>query len=141
VFAIVSTAALVTIALLPAVLRSREPTRPPPASPAPSAAHDSGRELVPAPPAREPNGVRAALHLDAASWVQAVADGEVLEASTLEPGTVVAYRAHETLRLTLGNAGGVRLRVNGEPVVTGGSGEVVTFDLTWHDGEVLTERA
>jgi hypothetical protein len=49
------------------------------------------------------------------------------------------YRAHESLELTLGNAGGVRLRVSGEPVETGDPGEVVTLGFTWQDGEVLSD--
>ncbi|HEY2965018.1 MAG TPA: RodZ domain-containing protein, partial [Actinomycetota bacterium] len=63
-----------------------------------------------------------------------------LEASTLESGAAVVYRARDLLELTLGNAGGVRLRVNGEPVPTGGSGDVLSLDLRWREGEVLTDR-
>jgi cytoskeleton protein RodZ len=77
------------------------------------------------------------LRLVQPSWVRAVADGEIVEASTLEAGTVVRYRADELLELRLGNAGGVRLRVDGELVPTGSSGSVVDLGFRWQDGEVV----
>jgi cytoskeletal protein RodZ len=140
VLVVVSIAALAFVAALPSVLRSADetPTQQPTVA-ATTPPPDVSPDPEPAPVVREPNGVRAVLRLTEASWVEAVADGEVLEAATLEPGTSVVYRARESLELTLGNAGGVRLRVGGEPVETGDTGEVVTLGFTWQDGEVLSD--
>jgi hypothetical protein len=138
--ATMSVVALVLIALLPAALRSEEeaPTPSFAPSPAPSPAHDSGRVAVSITPPRAPTGIVAVLRLIEPSWVRAIADGELVEASTLDAGTVVRYRADELLELRLGNAGGVRLRVGGELVQTGGSGDVVDIAFRWQDGEVVT---
>jgi cytoskeleton protein RodZ len=138
VLVVLSVVAIAAIAIVPSVLRSDEqPGFVPPAA-ASSPAHDSGHEPLPPRPAREPDGLRAVLRVSQPSWVQAVADGEVVEAATLEQGTVVTYRADGVLELTLGNAGGVRLQVNGDPVPTGTPGEVVNLGFAWRDGEVRT---
>lgn len=101
----------------------------------------SGDVQLPGGPTKEPpKGVRATLTLTQPSWVQAVSDGEVVAAETLEPGKAISYRAKRSLRLTLGNAGAVRLRVSGEKVRTGALGEVVSLDFRWRDGEVSTAR-
>ncbi|MGH2528431.1 MAG: helix-turn-helix domain-containing protein [Actinomycetota bacterium] len=140
VLMVLSAVAVSLVALLPPTFRPGEEETPPPSVAAATPAHDSVHDQGPDPLGRQPSGVRAALRLSQRSWVEAVADGEVLEASTLEPGAAVVYRARDLLELTLGNAGGVRLRVNGELVPTGGSGDVVSLDLRWHEGEVLTDR-
>lgn len=89
----------------------------------------------------EPRGLRAVLHVEQPCWVRVVADGEIVEASTLAPGDIAVYRAKREVQLRLGNAGGVTLRVNSELVPTGGSGEVVDLQFAWQEGEVLIERA
>jgi hypothetical protein len=136
--ALVAVAALLVIALLPP--RSAPNVDPPEAS---SAAvvpvHDSARVLPP-PAAPERRGVRAVLHVRQPCWVHVLADGEVVASITLVPGEAVVYRADRDLQLTLGNAGGVKLRVNGEQVRTGSPGAVVLLDLSWQRGEVLIER-
>jgi hypothetical protein len=136
--AVLSVVALVLIAVLPAALRSDE-QEPAPQLPsaAPSPAHDSGHVPFTISPPQEPTGIVAVLRLIQPSWVRALADGEIVEASTLEAGTVVRFRASELLELRLGNAGGVRLRVGGELVPTGGSGDVVDLGFTFEDGEVV----
>jgi len=103
----------------------RDPDRPPSGAPATS----------------RPPGVRAVLRLSQPSWVQVTADGEVVAAATLQPGEAIAYRARKRLQLTLGNAGAVRLRVNGARVETGAPGEVVSVDLRWREGTLSTTRA
>jgi hypothetical protein len=142
--AALSVIALVLIAVLPTALRSDEP-EPEPAprvagSPSP-AVHDSGRDPVSTAPPREPTGILAVLRVVQPSWVRAVADGEIVEAATLDAGTVVRYRAGDLLELRLGNAGGVRLRVGGELVPTGSSGDVVDLGFRWKNGEVVPAEA
>lgn len=85
-------------------------------------------------------GVRARIHLVQPCWVQAIADGRVLAQQTLQPGASVTYRADHELQLVLGNAGGAELRVNGRPVITGGSGQVVRLDIRWRQGRAVVAR-
>jgi RodZ C-terminal domain len=85
------------------------------------------------------DGIRAVLRLDDRCWVVAVADGDTLEpGTTLEAGERVVFRADRILQLELGSAGAVDLEVNGETVRTGILGEVVTLELRWRDGELVT---
>lgn len=136
--AVLSVIALALIAILPSALRSdvgeRNALLP---STAASPAHDSGHERVSMAPPRAQTGIVAVLRLIQPSWVRALADGEIAEASTLDTGTVVRYRASDVLELRLGNAGGVRLRVGGELVPTGNPGDVVDLAFRWRDGEVV----
>lgn len=135
--AVVAVAALVVIALFQP--RSAPDVEPPEASGATVRVHDPGR-VMPPPSTPERRGVRAVLHVRQPCWVHVLADGEVVASITLVPGEAVVYRADRDLQLTLGNAGGVKLRVNDEQVRTGSIGEVVVLDLSWQRGEVLIER-
>jgi cytoskeleton protein RodZ len=57
------------------------------------------------------------LSLSADSWVEvSSADGRVLESSLLRAGTIRDFPLESGLRVSLGNAGGVELRLNGEPI-------------------------
>jgi cytoskeleton protein RodZ len=139
VLAVLSVAAITLIVLRP----SGSPPRamsPLPSDDAPVVVDGAGDAPSPTGATREPSGVRATLTLSQPSWVEAVSDGEVVAAATLQPGKPVTYRARKSFQLTLGNAGGVRLRINGERVATGTPGEVVSFDFRWRDGAVSTAR-
>lgn len=138
VLAVLSAAALIGIAFLSHASGPRaEPISP--ASVSAAGVGHSGHAPVRRPVPPEPRGMRAVLWLSQPSWVQAVADGKVLASTTLQPGTPVVYRARHLLRLVLGNAGGVDLRVNGEPVATGNYGEVVRLDFRWRKGRLLAK--
>lgn len=51
------------------------------------------------------------------SWVEVTrADGSVLESSLLRAGSARSFELGTGLRVSLGNADGVRLRLNGEPI-------------------------
>mgnify|MGYP003444245528 FL=1 len=110
----------------------------------PSATASSSGALGGDPVTRAPlppriDGIRAVLRLDDRCWVVAVADGDTLEpGTTLEGGERVVFRADRILQLELGSAGAVDLVVNGETVRTGTLGEVVTVELRWRDGELVT---
>jgi len=140
VLAVLSVATLTYIALRP----SGSPPRamsPRPHDDAPVTVEDPGGVPPQGGATPEPSGVRATLRLSQPSWVEAVSDGEVVAAATLQPGKPVVYRARKSLQLTLGNAGGVRLRVNGDRVVTGTLGEVVRLGFRWReDGTVSVAR-
>lgn len=98
---------------------------------------------VPAfPPGSEPSGVPQSIPIDAAhlqqltiaatetSWVQVTIDGFQQKEALLQPGERVTWTAEREFRLTVGNAGGVSLELNGTPVDSlGPSGRVRTLVL------------
>lgn len=130
---------------------SESPTAPPAASspaPSPVAAEPSPRrdrptaaESPPAMAAEETQGteevtapLRVTLDFGEDCWLEARIDGRRLLAKQFTQGESIQLAARERIELlTLGNAGGVSLHVNGIPYpVDAASGEVlrnVTFDL------------
>jgi cytoskeleton protein RodZ len=81
-------------------------------------------------------GARAVLRLSGSCWIQATVDGNVVMAETVPEGRTVRFRANRRLDLVLGNAGGVRLTVNGSAVATGDAGEVVRLSFVWKNGRL-----
>ena len=74
-----------------------------------------------------------------ACWISATADGKSpFAAHTLQPGEKVTFNAKRTADLTLGNAAGVKLLVNGKRIKTGAAGQVVTLAFVRHGARVLT---
>jgi hypothetical protein len=110
--------------------------------PTDAAANVGGPGPVTPSPSPEPDrrGVRAVLEVEQPCWVRVISDGEFVDEVTLQPGDSPVYRAKRDLQLRLGNAGGVTLRVNGEPIPTGPPGEVTTITLSWRDGDLHVER-
>lgn len=139
--ALVVVSVLALLAMAAARLQSdREdgPAVSPPASASTSGAF-GGDPVTRAPIPPRIDGIRAVLRLDDRCWVVAVADGDTLEpGTTLEAGERVVFRADRILQLELGSAGAVDLEVNGETQRTGALGEVVTLELRWRDGELVT---
>lgn len=141
---LLSAASVITLAALGlASLRSGRaeapaPSAPPPVatSPAPAAASPTPtQEDPPAPaPAR---GIRVVLTLTAPSWVEATADGERRVWETVPRGERLVLRARRTLDLVLGNAGGVRLLVNGRLEPTGEPGEVARLSFARRGDRVV----
>ena len=118
--------------------REGGPAVSPPASASTSGAL-GGDPVTRAPLPPRIDGIRAVLQLDDRCWVVSVADGDTLEpGTTLEAGERVVFRADRILLLELGSAGAVDLEVNGETQRTGALGEVVTLELRWRDGEIVT---
>ena len=71
-------------------------------------------------------GVKMILEFDQDSWTQVYADGRSVFSGLIKKGTRREFQAREGFRLTLGNAGGVRVTVDGralEPL--GQAGQVV----------------
>lgn len=83
-------------------------------------------------------GVNVTLRIAAPSWISAAADGRVVVRETLPAGRSLTLHAKRNLDLTLGNAGGVRMHVNGKRMTTGASGQVVHIQLRWEKGHVAT---
>ena len=113
-------------AALKHVTASSEPTPPtrlepePPAA-APSAAAPSSSVAAPNAP-----GVSLLLEFDGDSWTKLDADGRTVLSGLMRRGESRRFEARERFRLTLGNAGAVRVTVDGRPLERlGGAGEVV----------------
>ena len=85
------------------------------------------REDGPAPEAPiEKTGIALVLESDAPSWIEISADGEKVFGGMMTAGESRTFEAKKTFRLTLGNAGGVRVSVDGRPLAPlGRPGEVV----------------
>ncbi len=65
------------------------------------------------------------------SWVLVIADGQRVFAGILEPGAVDSWTARERISLRSGNAGAVRLTLNGEDLgLFGEAGQVVEVEWT-----------
>jgi cytoskeleton protein RodZ len=93
-----------------------------------------------APPAPVVDHLRAVVRVNVRSYVEVTGDGEALTPSgvVLEAGQHAVYKADRRLQILLGNAGGVELEVNGDPVTTGSAGSVVTLAIKLKDGEIVT---
>jgi cytoskeleton protein RodZ len=88
----------------------------------------------------EPQPVRVSLLLecDEDSWAKLTADGEIVYSGVIRRGESLRFEAREGFRLTLGNAGGVRVTVDGRSLQRlGESGEVVR-DLPLPSGLAAT---
>jgi hypothetical protein len=121
---ITTAAVLVAFAALRPLVTPSTDAVPPAPEPAPA--------LAPAPapaPAPEPvlPPVDVVLTFEAASWLEVTVDGV-----TEEPGMVIAagetlrFSGQEVVSLRLGNAGGVRIELNGEDLgVAGNAGQVL----------------
>ena len=77
------------------------------------------------------NTIKAALQLEADSWLQVRVDGKVEYEGILEEGAQQSWDAQEKLIIRAGNAGAVKLSVNNQPPeVLGELGEVKTVEVT-----------
>ena len=129
-----------------AVVRLQEGRPDEPSAP-PVAATNQGSQSEPPETAAQPppappvaHHIRVVIRADDRSWVEVLGDGQTLETGVvLEAGQHGVYRADRRLEIVLGNAGGVTLEVNGDPVVTGSSGSVVTLAIKLRDGEIVTK--
>ena len=128
------TGILLLLGLIARPQRRSEPTAPLVARPVESVSFKnvavspgpapSIREDVPAPqPSATPAGVTMILEFDQDSWTEVSADGASVFSGLIRRGESRRFEAREGFRLTLGNAGGVRVTVDGralEPLGTAG---------------------
>ncbi len=74
----------------------------------------------------KPAGVSMLLEFEQDSWTEVSADGQTIFSGLSRRGTSQRFEARDGFRLTLGNAGGVRVTVDGRPLeLLGGAGQVV----------------
>ena len=100
-----------------------QPTATPPATPT---------AKPPAPAAVSNAPVVVEMEVREESWIKLAADGTTLVSSEiLRVGTVRRYTANTSMDISIGNAGGVTLRVNGQAVSSlGKSGQVRELNIT-----------
>jgi len=73
------------------------------------------------------DGVEAVFEVTANCWLRVEADGVSIYEGILRAGTTRTFTAMEELRVRMGNAGGVRVTLNGQDLgVQGSSGQVLT---------------
>lgn len=76
-------------------------------------------------------GVNLILAFEERSWVSIAIDGETVREATVEAGEALSFEGEEEIQVRFGNAGGVRVELNGEDLgPQGGRGEVVTVTFT-----------
>ena len=79
-------------------------------------------------------GVEAVLEISSDCWVRVIADGVQVFQGTLASGTTRTFSATRDLRIRMGNAGGVRVILNGQDLgVQGRPGQVVDQIWSAHD--------
>lgn len=135
-------AAVIAAVVLLGVTRIGSPSREP--LPAARSSPTTRVAAAPSSPSPMPTATRATqivavLQMNESSWVEAVTDGESTLQKLLPTNSVQRLKANETLQLLLGNAGGVRLTVNGERVPTGSDASVLRLSFALRDGRVVTE--
>jgi hypothetical protein len=75
------------------------------------------------------------------AWVAVDADGKTVLQRVLNPNEVENLKAHDSFDLTIGNAQGVVLTLNGETLKPlGRHGEVTSLHLTHSDLKTLPPR-
>ncbi len=84
-------------------------------------------QTVPAvsPAASDSVGLNLVVQAQQKSWVQVKADGQVVYSMTMTEGELQSFMAKETIELFTGNAGGITLLLNNQPVEPlGSSGQI-----------------
>ncbi len=131
-------ALVLLIAIFYLVTRSSGTTDEP-ASPALSATTPTPQPPQPPPPAEapavavpevQPLSIEIAVHEQ--TWVLLTTDGSAATELLLEPGMTRRFTANRSIDITIGNAGGLTLKVNDKPVrrPLGRSGQVRQFIIT-----------
>ncbi|HTY42793.1 MAG TPA: RodZ domain-containing protein [Thermoanaerobaculia bacterium] len=85
------------------------------------------QEPLPAEADKSPAGVSMVLEFDQDSWTEVTtSDGQPIFSGLSRRGTSQRFESQDGFRLTLGNAGGVKVSIDGRPLEPlGGAGQVV----------------
>lgn len=111
------------------------PTEPPPTT-VPTTQPTATFTATPIPPTATPEptatpfiGVRVSVEVVEKTWLEVTVDGEEVLRELLEPGVRLSWTGLERVTFHCGNAGGVRVTVNGEEIGTlGDLGQVVDWE-------------
>jgi cytoskeleton protein RodZ len=117
----------------------REPESPQTPAPEPRQVEVSNKpDPAGEPPAGPAKPIQLELRLTDRAWVRVVADGQRVLEDNLEPGFVQTIQAHESVQLFVGNAGGVKVALNGETMQpVGPPGHVRRVDVSASGMEVV----
>jgi cytoskeleton protein RodZ len=112
----------------------------PPLHPGNDAPMPEGKLVLPPPP-RLPGTIRIEFQVVEKCWVSIHSDGNRVLVKLLEPGDDQYFDAAERFFIVLGNAGGVRLKINGMPArPLGKSGEVAKVLISLQNLEEFVEN-
>ena len=90
--------------------------------------NDDEKEVVL--PEKQPAFLNLSIVATADTWMKVIIDGEKPVEYLLKPGDKIALNADSHYNLLIGNAGGVQLNLNGQPVqIPGRMGQVVNLTL------------
>ena len=90
----------------------------------------------------EPSALRLEISATEQCWVSVDQDGSPAVRKVMAPGEVQSFGASQSIQLILGNAGGVRLKINGKPArQLGKPGEVVKFLINQENLQDLINQA
>ncbi|MFP5309066.1 MAG: helix-turn-helix domain-containing protein [Actinomycetes bacterium] len=108
-------------------------TAPPaPAEPSPTPTEGEQPPAEPSPsPSPTFDGANVLLAFEQRSWVRVTVDGQQVQEGIVEAGEALNFTGEEAVQVRFGNAGGVRVRLNGEDLgVAGPRGQVRTVVYT-----------
>ncbi len=121
----------------PAPVAGETPTaQPPTATPPPT----DTPTITPSPTltATPAESIRLRVVVTQTAWIRVVTDGEVQIESLADPGYDQEFIAYRQLEFLTGNAGGVKLTLDGKALPSlGGTGEISTFVWTIEGGQVV----
>jgi cytoskeleton protein RodZ len=105
-------------------------TRSPTPSPTLTATASPSPSATPTATSTPSLGVEVRMRVDAVTWIRVTVDGQGPVETLLEVGDDQVWQGNETIDLTIGNAGGAYLTVNGEELgYLGEDGEVVAIEF------------
>ncbi len=88
------------------------PVANPAVQPPATAAPGTATQIPPEPPA---GTIRLSFEVVDPCWMSLTSDGTRVYSDTLQPGNTPSFDAKEQFEMVLGNAGGIKLKINGKP--------------------------
>ncbi|HYK92007.1 MAG TPA: RodZ domain-containing protein [Acidobacteriota bacterium] len=124
----------------PSVMSATAPAAPISPSPAPTTVAASTAQIIQTPV--PPGAIRLEFEVLQECWVSVNRDGDRVLEKILEPGDEQAFNASQRFFVVLGNAGGVRLKINGKQAKPlGKPGEVVKVLINEQNIKDLIEKS
>jgi cytoskeleton protein RodZ len=113
-------------------------TAPPAVAPAPESPASFAPPVVTAPAAAEGGAVRIALTAEEETWISATSNGKSVYVGTLQPKETKEIAAADSIKLVIGNAGGLEITLNGKSIPpVGPKGQVRVVQLTREGVQVI----
>jgi len=75
------------------------------------------------------------------TWIEAAADGEVVQSETFAAGEDITFKGDQEVTLRFYDGGGIRLRAGGRDIGTRQEGGVVEVRLWLDDGQIRVQRS